>query len=318
MRFRSILIPLATLLRVGFAAHDQQPGIGISLSSGYASVSAFLPSGSYIDIAKVEGDATYKAYMLGLREEPTKIASARHCPFSQRICQHWPFKSVHDQNPLAPLLKALVASAELTLETTVNSVAVSAYDIGTIDHQLAKNDIHTALNDLKVDSYNRLDHIIRHLAPVLGLQGNCSEPYTLPDDPAYHHDPEQLFFAFDRLNSAQFGHNAMQACRDAEESRWTCDEDLKSALRGVSADSSRGARHELGRVLLFGESALDGATLVALRQVLEEQFPNGDSVDWSRVQDFSQDLAFAGSRAMARTDWTARGSGLEDDYKKEL
>lgn len=301
-------------------------------------MSAFLPSGSYIDIAKVEGDATYKAYMLGLREEPTKIASARHCPFSQRICQHWPFKSVHDQNPLAPLLKALVASAELTLETTVNSVAVSAYDIGTIDHQLAKNDIHTALNDLKVDSYNRLDHIIRHLAPVLGLQGNCSEPYTLPDDPAYHHDPEQLFFAFeyDRdsltaglwreecgvmemtspLNSAQFGHNAMQACRDAEESRWTCDEDLKSALRGVSADSSRGARHELGRVLLFGESALDGATLVALRQVLEEQFPNGDSVDWSRVQDFSQDLAFAGSRAMARTDWTARGSGLEDDYKE--
>jgi hypothetical protein len=36
MRLQSILIAIATLLRVGVAAYDQQPGIGISLSSGYA------------------------------------------------------------------------------------------------------------------------------------------------------------------------------------------------------------------------------------------------------------------------------------------
>lgn len=302
-------------------------------------MSAFFPNGSYIDIAKVEGDAIYKRYMLGLREEPTEIVSAKCFPFSQRICKHWPFKSIYTENSLAPILKALVAAAESTLETSVRSVAVSAYDIGTIDHQLAKNDVHTALSALGVNSYNRLDHIVRQLAPVLGLQGKCSEPYTLPDDPAYHHDPEQLFFSIEytrdsltaglwteecgvlemtsRLNYVQFGHNAMQACRDAEESRWTCDEDLKAALRSVSTDSSRGER-ELDAVLLFGESALDGATLVALRQVLEGHFSNGDSVNWSRVQGFSRDLAFAGSRSMARADRAARGSGHEDDYRKEL
>lgn len=160
-------------------------------------MSAFHPNGSYIDIAKVEGDAIYKRYMFGLRGEPTEIVSAKPCPFSQRICQHWPFKRFHTENSLAPILKALVAAAESTLETSVRSVAVSAYDTGTIDHQLAKNDVHTALNALCVNSYNRLDHIVRQLAPVLGLQGNCSEPYTLPDDPAYHHNPEQLFFSIE-------------------------------------------------------------------------------------------------------------------------
>lgn len=302
-------------------------------------MSGFLTNGSYIDIAKVEGDATYKAYMLDLQEEPTKIVSAKWCPFSERICQHWPLKNLQPQNPLPPILKALVAAAESTLETSVKSVAVSAYDIGTIDRKSAKGNVHTALNALGVNNYNRLDHVVRQLAPVLGLQGNCSEPYTLPDDPTYHRDPEQLFFAFEytrdsltaglwseecdvlemtsRLNSVQFGHNAMQACRDAEESRWTCDEELKAALRSVSTDSGRRER-ELGAVLLFGESALDEATLVALRQVLEEQFANGDSVDWSSVQGFSRDLAFAGSRAMARADWAARGSEHGDDYKKEL
>lgn len=277
--------------------------------------------------------------MLGIRVEPTKIVSAKWCPFSQRICEHWPFKNIQPQNPLTPILETLVVASESALETTIASAAVSAYDIGTIDHKSVKNDLHTTLNGLGVDNYNRLDHVVRQLAPALGLQENCSEPYTLPDDPAYHHGPEQLVFAFEhtrdsltaglwseecgvvemtsRLNSVQFGHNAMQACRDAEESRLACDEDLKAALRSVSTDSSRGER-ELGAVLLFGESALDEATLVALRQVLEEQFSNGDSVNWSRVQGFSRDLAFAGSRSMARADWVARGSGHEDDYRKEL
>ena len=36
MRLQFILIALSTLLRGGVAAHDRQPGIGISLSSGYA------------------------------------------------------------------------------------------------------------------------------------------------------------------------------------------------------------------------------------------------------------------------------------------
>jgi hypothetical protein len=304
-------------------------------------VSAFLPNGSSIDIAKVEGDATYKAYMLGSREEPTKTVSAKWCPFSQRICQHWPFKSIQTPNALAPILRALVTAAESTLETSVKSVAVSAYDIGTIDHKLTKDDVRTALSELGVDSYDRLDHVVRQLAPALGLRGKCSEPYTLPDDLTYHHDPEQIFFAIEytrdaltaglwreecgamemtgRLTPADLGLKAMQSCRgETAENKQTCEESFKSALRSVSTDSSRNKHEELSAVLAFGECADDEALLTTLRQVLGEQYPNGDSVDLSRVRDFSSDLAFAGSRAMAKIDWAARGSKHEVRHMEEL
>ena len=251
-----------------------------------------------------------------------------------------PSKACAPRTLSRPYSKHLFPLPSLHLGQQSSSTAVSAYDTGTIDHKSAKDDVHTVLNGLRINSYNRLDHVVRHLALVLRLEGNFSEPSTLPENPVYHHSPEQLLFAIEytrdsltaglwreqcgvmkmtsRLNSAQFGHDAMQACRDADESRWTCDEDLKAALHSVSADSSRGERGELGVLLLFGESALNEATLVALRQVLEEQFSNGDSVEWSRVQEYSRDLACAGSRAMARTDWTARGSEREDGYKREL
>lgn len=303
-------------------------------------VSAFLPSGSYVDIAKIEGDAIYKAYMLGLREEPTRIISAKYCPFSDRICQHWPFKSIEAQNPLASILTALVTAAEATLETSIKSVAVSAHDIGTIDHALAKHDVNTALNDLGVDSYNRLDHIVRHLAPAIGIPGKCSEPYALPDDPSYHQDPEQIIVTVEftrdsltvglwreecgvmeminRLNSAPLGYNAMWTCKGNAQNKTACDEAFKSALRSVSADSSHEKNEDIGAALAFGECANDEAMLVALRQVLEEQFLNGDSVDLSLVRGFSPDPAFAGSRAMARAVWAAHGSDHDDNHRIEL
>lgn len=303
-------------------------------------MSAFLPNGRYIDIAKVEGDATYEAYTLGLGEQPIKIVSAKYCPFSHRTFQHLPFKSRRPQNPLAPILKTLIPAAESTLETSVKSVAVTAYDIGTIDHKSAKDDVHAASSELGVNSYNRLDHVVRQLAPAVGLQGNCSEPYTLPDDPAYHHDPEQVFFAIEytrdsltaglwreecgvlemtsRLNSDQFGHNAMQHCRETAEDKATYEETFESALRSVSTDWNREKNGEIGAVLAFGECADDETMLIALRQTLGEQFSNGDSVDLSRVRGFSPDPAFAGSRAMATAAWAAHGSEHEGSDRTEL
>jgi hypothetical protein len=304
-------------------------------------VSAFLPNGSYIDIAKVEGNATYKAYMLGLREEPSKFVSPRYCPFSQQICQYWPFfKSVQTQNPLAHILKALVATAESTLETTINSAAVSAYDLGAIDYESAKIDVQTALSEVNVDGYNRLDHVARQLAPALGIGGNCSDPYILPEDPLYRQDPEQILFTIEytqdsltaglwreecgvmemtnRLNSIELGHDVMQTCRRTATDKTTCDDAFKSALRSVSKHSSRDEHEEIGPVLIFGESADDDAMLTTLREILGEQFPNGDSVDLSHVRDFSPDPTFAGSRSMAKAVWEAHDSEYEGQHVKEL
>ena len=123
-----------------------------------------------------------------------------------------------------------------------------------------------------------------------------------------------------RLNSAELGFEGMRNCNGRENAGdvRTCDEALKAALRGVSVDSSRDEKEGVGAVLVFGESADDEALLIALREVLGEQFPNGDSVDLSRVRAFSPDPAFAGSRAMAKTVWEAHGSEQEGRYKNEL
>ena len=303
-------------------------------------MSAFLANGTYTDIAKVEGGPTYKAYMLGSREIQADIVSAKYCPFSQRICQHWPLKTVQTHNPLAPILGALVAAAESTLETTIEHAAVSVYDKGTIDSVLAKRDVHDALSALGVDDHYRLDHTATLLAPALGIRGNCSDPYILPEDPAYHEDPDQLVFTIEytrdsmtaglwredcgvmemthRLNSAQLGHNAMQACRETAENRTICEENFKSALRSVTEDRRRGKHEEVNSVLIFGERADDDSMLVALRQVMGEQFPNGDSVDLSGVRSFSPDPAFAGSRATAQTVWAAQGSAYDVQFTDEL
>jgi hypothetical protein len=121
-----------------------------------------------------------------------------------------------------------------------------------------------------------------------------------------------------RLNSIELGDDAMQSCKWTATDETACDETFKSALRSASKDSSRDECEEIGPVLIFGESAGDDAMLAILREILGEQFPNGDSVDLSRVRDFSLDPAFAGSRSMAKAVWEACGPEYEGRHLKEL
>jgi hypothetical protein len=198
------------------------------------------------------------------------------------------------------------------------------------------------LSEVNVDGYDRLDHVARQLAPALEINGNCSDPYILPEDPLYHHDPEQVLFTIEytrdsltaglwreecgvmemtsRLNSIELGHDAMQTCGRTATDKTACDETFKFALRSASKDSSRDEREEIGPVLIFGESAGDDAMLAMLREVLREQFPNDDSVGLSRVRGFSPHSAFAGSRSMAKAVWAAQqdGSEYESHHVKEL
>ncbi|KAK4983210.1 hypothetical protein LTR50_007356 [Elasticomyces elasticus] len=332
MKFQSILIALSTLLRVGLAAYDAGPGLGISLSSGYATVSVRLENGTYIDIAKIEGGERYKAYMLGSQEEPSAVlVSTKYCPSSRHICQrYWPITTVvQPPNPLAPILQALVAAAESTLEKRIRSVAVSAYDLFTIDHDLVQRDVQSALNGVQVYSWHRIDHVVRQLVPALGIQGRCSDPYTLPDDPSYHADPEQLILTVEYtrqsltaalweeecsvlsqrggVHTNELGHDALEACRRTNDSA-SCDEAFKSTLRDVlrSQESMSSTDQTIGAVLIMGEQANDDGMMTLLRQVLEEQCSNGESADLSLVRELAVDPAYVGSRVSALAEWEAK------------
>lgn len=73
----------------------------------------------------------------------------------------------------------------------------------------------------------------------------------------------------------------------------------------------RNVQSEIGAVLVFGEQDGDIFMGTALREFLKEKYPNGASVNISHAADLSPNPAFAGSRAMAMTDWRIK------DYIRE-
>nr|POF04157.1 hypothetical protein CFP56_21912 [Quercus suber] len=270
--------------------------------------------------------------MLGSQQEPSAgSVTTKYCPFSRDMCQrYWPVNTiVQPPNPLAPILQALIVAAESMLEEHVHSVAVSAYDLLTIDHDLAQRDVQSALGSVQVNTWQRIEHVVRQLVPALGIQGHCSGPYTLPEDLTYHADPEQLILSveYTRLSltaglweeecgdlsqrsgvhANEFGHEARKACRRTSSSA-SCDEAFKAALRDVvrSQRTMDSSDQKIGAVLMMGEQANDNGMMTLLRQVLKEQFSNGDSADLSLVQELAVDPAYVGSRVLALAEWEAK------------
>jgi hypothetical protein len=285
-----------------------------------------------LDIAKIQGSPTYKAYMLATQYDqerlvPGSFKSARYCPFSLQICQYWPFRYLQASNPLAPMLKALVAAADATLETSTRSVVVSSYDLSIPS---VKGNVQSGLKEVGVDGRNRLEHVARSIAVTIGMEGNCSDAYGMfPEDPNYYADPPQLVLtveytrdsmatllweedcgyhsALNRLGSGKLGYDAVLECREeAGEDDTSCSDTLKNAFRQVSTVRGLVKNEEIGAVLVFGEQAGDIFMGTALREFLEEKYPNGASVNISHAADLSPNPAFAGSRVMAMTDWRIR------------
>jgi hypothetical protein len=294
-------------------------------------VSARLKNGAFLDIAKIEGSERYKAYMLGKYEESSAdIISTKYCLFSQQICQqYWPMKRVLEpKSPLAPMIQALVAAADSTLDTSIHSIAVSTSDFSTINHELALRDVQAALNNVHVFNWNRLDHVARQVVPALDIQGRCSDPYVLPEDPSYHADPAQIILTIDftrqslaaafwdeecgdvsqrrAIHSTILGYDALEECRKTVDDPKVCSERFTSSLFELLGKPN--PEEVIGAVLILGEQANDDTMLVLLREALKRRFSNGEAVDFSRVREFTVDPAYAGSRASAWAEWEAKST----------
>ncbi|KAM0715711.1 hypothetical protein Q7P37_009211 [Cladosporium fusiforme] len=335
MRLQYTLIVLATL-RHGVAAHDDgsnldYPGVGIHLSSSYATLSALVANNNYIDIAKIEGSEAFKACMTGARERSTSIAP-QYCPFSQDFCQHnWPFYDIQPRNCLAPMLDALITAAEAVLDESVPSVAVSVYD-SIADTRGNDKNTRSALAARGIPHYG-LRHVVQHLTPALEVLGDADcNPYALPGEPGFE-AREQLFLTVEytghsftaalyeencgvtetmaRASSTRLGHNALQTCFEKQVQQtagstsdtYDCPRDLKTALEKLfrSAQKSITAHAQiLDFALLYGELASHADLRNPLREVLVEFFSNGAEIDLdSRVREFAPNADFAGSRAVA-------------------
>lgn len=208
----------------------------------------------------------YKTYMLDQEKKFTKttITTARYCPLPKQLCQYWLFQktSIQDRNHLTPLLKALFTAAEAALETDIHSAVVAAYAMG--DRYSGQQYLKSASDELGVMTNGRIFRAIEELVPALHLEGKCENPDLYSDDPEY------------RVEGKRF-----------------------LTIEYTRSSSTSGRRHKLDALLVFGEKALDGNFAAILRKVLDNSFSNGASISPVSIQDFSPDLAFAGSRAMA-------------------
>lgn len=285
-------------------------------------MSLYYSNGTFIDLAKIEGGSAYKAYMLGTHDslDSSSMNVAIYCPFPPQICQYWPLQA--KRNPLAPMFRALFAKGDATLESTSLTAAVATF---TYNMQSLEANVRSSLTRLNVDGRGRLENVGRSIVMTIGIQGKCTG--TFVQDPDYHEDPAQLVLSAEYtrhsmtaylweehcgdlevlkpFSSGQVGHDAISACRQAGGDGEGCMEALKDALRQATLTPKRSQfrpNEEIGAVLVFGEEADDDFLATALRDFLEERYPNGASVEINHARELSPHPAFAGARSMAMAD----------------
>jgi hypothetical protein len=224
------------------------------------------------------------------------------------------------QNPLAPILRALLSAAEATLETEVLSTMVATHAIDSVD--AVRTHMHSAFNEMDATSYGRHLRVVDNLVPALRLEGVWNDT-LYPSDPK-RYVVDQVFLGIeytrDSLNAAMFyqecgdyemlsrassskvGCDAISACRSTADNSTACNDALETAQRRVIRDAgsyNTRKKPELDEIFVFGEKAEDEKMLGVLDQVLRDWTTNGAEVNMSRLRGFSPDPAFAGARAIA-------------------
>lgn len=115
------------------------------------------------------------------------------------------------------------------------------------------------------------------------------------------------YWRVSRVSSPRSGRYNMVACRENAEYSESCNAVLQAAFgKLVKRSLSRTRKPGLGAVLVFGEHADDENLLFVLRKYLKDNFAKAASINIVDVQDFSPDIAFAGSRAAAMFELQAK------------
>lgn len=283
-------------------------------------MSAYFGNGSFLDIAKIEGGAAYKEYMLDPRPAPHTRSIPVYCPLPGAYCAYWPLQRIQTTNPLAPLHKALLAAAEATLETDIRSTVIAAHGMQSPDDA---NDLaRAAFADMGLELRRHIAFPMKHFVPLLQLEGICNDqccayrpggPEIYVEDPLilgieYTRGNMAASFGFEqcgmyvytsRASSSETGHDAMQTYMNTAANVTSFAIRFENVLQGLIAESRSGKESALDAVVLFGEQANDEQFGIWLRKSLRNLFANGKSVQLYRGEHVSPDPAYLASRVMA-------------------
>lgn len=306
-------------------------------------MSARLATGASIDIAKIEGNARYKAYMRGPQDESNaSLTFAKYCPLTQHLCQrYWPFRGVNlSRNPLAPILHASVAAAESALQTSISSVhvAVSVFDLRTIDHVLARCDVLSALEAIRVDGWDRLEIVEREVNYGVDVRRHCSYPHIPPDPPGSYEDFTRLLWTseyarrswiadlweedcgvvsqLDGVHEDDLGHDTRETCRTMDGIAVDCRGIFMAATGELfgSKKSKNTINRTISTMLTMREHADNDDMRVMPCEGVDLPFGPDEAIDLDTVRSFAPEAAYVGSRAMAWAELGARAKmcSIED------
>lgn len=334
----SILLLAAASFFCTLATHAPfvDPGIGLSLSPGYGyerrnkdpfvqaltvfvrTISAHFRNGTSINIAKIEGSASYKAFMRKITNDSShtttsqpqlpSIWSLTSCPLQDRFCRYWPDHGKWN-NALYPMLAALRTAAEATLEQPVEELMLS-YS-GTREYGVFVAELESALKNagLKaIHSIPKFNGMMAGylLAPAADARSDCRRQIltventrmaliaTLWEDDCGMYDYWRNLYSFD------LGRDSLQAC--FAQGRDDCDGQLRSALQDITRSPWR---HPYGvsypvvieAVVMLGEAGADARMHAVLREVLKDQAGGSDLA--AQEHKAGADLAFAASLGAA-------------------
>ena len=310
----------------------------IKTKSLHSVASVYFPSGSSVDIAKIEGSSSYKSTMRadGVSQYSTELCGslsqtasdsamgATQMPFAlSSLGDYLPPQirtSNHRVETLTGMLRALKTATESYLETTVSPAEV-------VFPFPASKSMVQALRLAASSTALQLPMSAQPLAGILaarayGIGGKCNLTADGALDESNVDDPEQLILTIDYSRAALTVLLVVEECgvfeyrRVIHDTRLGLDRlrstpeasasDLESALRNITKlpleDGNGSGIEHINKLVLVGESASDPRLHDILRQVLAKHYGHlADASDELFVSLI--DPLFAASRGVAWDCW---------------
>lgn len=327
----------------------------------HRTLSVYFANGRFVDVAKIEGSEAYKAcvnsgnahWTHGKSFDDAKAKTARaykphvrgshgtgrashqmaapwYFSLSRYLCKHRPQQEITTDNPVRPMLQALLAAGQSFLKEDVDSILVGTLITGNFDEM--HRYVSLALAEMKTNGQNRFFNLPGRINDALGLENDCDDVWDTDVDEyeimAIEYTRSSLvgqistelcglYMTESTVSSS--GYDKSTACRKASAEPEACDVSLKSVLRKlIRATSNSRYNLTLNALVVYGERAHDEDFLMVLNHTLKDNFVNVTSVHLGQAKRLSPDLAFVGSRAMAKhelaeKDFQRRHAGERDE-----